>query len=142
MYLVPVPWAAILIKAIRWQIKQNNCLLKQKHCLKTIQRSGSLKKMIATLRMMGDVVNRFPTYGPQASSALDKAKQLNPDNPRVYVLEGLDKFNTPEQWGGSKEEAKKLFEKANLLYQTIKPESAIHPNWGRGMLNYYLSQLK
>jgi hypothetical protein len=101
-----------------------------------------VKKMIATLRMMGDVMTRFMTYGPMASDAIDKAKQLNPNNPRVYVLEGVDKFQTPEQFGGSKSEAKILFEKAAMLYDTTKPESTIHPTWGRSTLNYFMSQIK
>jgi hypothetical protein len=101
-----------------------------------------VKKMIASLRMMADVMNRFMTYGPIASDALDKAKTLNPQNPRVYVLEGIDKFQTPEQWGGNKTEAKALFEKARDLFLTIKPESSIHPSWGMNTANHFLSQIK
>lgn len=101
-----------------------------------------VKKMIATLRMLGDPMNRYMTYGPEAQAMLDEAKKLNPDNPRVYILEGQDKYYTPEQFGGSKEEAKTLFEKALKLFETFKPESSIHPNWGKGQLDYLLSQYK
>lgn len=101
-----------------------------------------VKKMIASLRMMGDVMSRFMTYSPVASDAIDKAKQLNPNNPRVYVLEGVDKFQTPEQYGGSKTEAKVLFEKAAMLYDSTKPETSIHPTWGKATLNYFMSQIK
>jgi len=62
-----------------------------------------VKKMIATLRLMGEPMNRYMTYGPEGAQALDAAKKLNPDNPRIYVLEGMDKYYTPEQFGGSKE---------------------------------------
>jgi hypothetical protein len=101
-----------------------------------------VKKMIATLRMMGDPMNRFMIYGPEAQAMLDEAKKLNPENPRVYILEGQDKFFTPEQFGGSKAEAKLLFEKAQQLFETFKPESSIHPNWGKGQVTYFLSQVK
>jgi tetratricopeptide (TPR) repeat protein len=101
-----------------------------------------VKKMIATLRMMADPMNRYMQYGPQAQEALDKAKQLNPDNPRVYLLEGEDKMFTPEQYGGSKEEAKKLFEQAIQKYDSFKPASSIDPNWGRHTTEYFLSQIK
>jgi len=101
-----------------------------------------VKKMIATLRMLGDPMNRYMTYGPEAQAMLDEAKKLNPDNPRVYVLEGQDKFYTPEQFGGSKEEAKVLFEKAQKLYDTFKPETSIHPGWGKNQVTYFLSQYK
>jgi len=101
-----------------------------------------VKKMIATLRMLGDPMNRYMTYGPEAQAMLDEAKKLNSENPRVYLLEGQDKFYTPEQFGGSKEEAKLLFEKAQKLYESFKPETNIHPNWGKNQIAYFLSQIK
>lgn len=101
-----------------------------------------IKKMIATVRMLGDVMNRYMTYGPEGTTALETAKKLDPNNPRIYLLEGQDKYNTPEEYGGSKEEAKKLFEKSKELYSTAQPESSIHPHWGLGTVNYWLSQYK
>ena len=101
-----------------------------------------VRKMIATLRMMGDVMNRYMTYGPAASEALAMAKKLNPDNPRVYMMEGIDQFNTPEQYGGSKEEAKRLLQEALKKYESFKPESPLHPTWGLGAVNHFLSQIK
>jgi len=101
-----------------------------------------VKKMIATLRMMGDPMNRYMTYGPEAQAMLDEAKKLNAENPRVYILEGQDKYFTPEQFGGNKEEAKVLFEKAQKLFETFKPETSIHPNWGKNQVVYFLSLYK
>jgi len=99
-----------------------------------------LKKMIASLRMLGDVMSRYMTYGAEAATALETAKKLDPNNPRVYLLEGEDKFFTPAEYGGSKEEAKKLFDKSKELFGSFKPESGIHPNWGKSTVNYFLSQ--
>lgn len=101
-----------------------------------------VKKLIASLRMLGDVMNRYMTYGPVAAEALATAKRLNPENPRVYVLEGTDQFNIPEQYGGSKTEAKRLLEEAMKKFETFKPESSIHPNWGMNQAKYFLSQMK
>lgn len=101
-----------------------------------------VKKMIYSLRMMGNPMSRYMTDGAKATEALEKAKALNEQNPRVYILQGQDKYYTPEQYGGSKEEAKKLFEKANEIFMTIRPGSSIEPQWGRGQVNYFLSQLK
>jgi len=100
------------------------------------------KKMIASLRMMVDPMNRYMTYGEQAQQALETARKLNPENPRIYLLEGQDKFFTPEQYGGSKTEAKKLFEEALKKYQSFKPASELDPNWGRSTVQYFLSQIK
>ena len=101
-----------------------------------------VRKMIASLRLMADPMNRYQTALPAATEALEKAKSLNPENPRVYLLEAQDKFYTPEQYGGSKTEAKTLFETAMKKYDAFKPESSIHPQWGKNQAEYFLSQLK
>ncbi len=101
-----------------------------------------LYKMVHSLRMMGNPMARYMTDGTKAATALAKAKSLNENNPRVYILEGQDKFYTPEQFGGSKEEAKKLFEKANEIFMVSKPGSSIDVQWGRGTISYFLSQYK
>ncbi len=96
-------------------------------------------KMIASLRMMGDPMSRFMQYGPIAAKALATAKAMDVNNPRIYLLEAQDKFYTPEQFGGSKTAAKKLFTKAAELSKAFKPETALHPNWGMGTINYFLN---
>ena len=101
-----------------------------------------VKKMVATLRLLGDPMNRYMTYGPEATAMLEEAKKINPNNPRVYLLEAQDKYFTPEQFGGSKDEAKVLFEKAQKLFETFKPETSIHPNWGKNQIGYFLSLYK
>jgi hypothetical protein len=92
--------------------------------------------------MSADPMNRWQTFGPIASESLAKAKSLDGSNPRVYMLEGQDKFYTPEQFGGSKAEAKKLFEESLKLYESFKPKSAIHPRWGMNQVKYFLAQDK
>ena len=101
-----------------------------------------IRKMIATLRMSADPMNRFQTYGPRAEEALGKARQMDPGNPRVYLLEGQDKFFTPEQFGGSKAEAKVLFETCLQKAETFKPASPLHPTWGPSQASYFLGQIK
>lgn len=100
-----------------------------------------VKKMIASLRMMADPMNRYMQYGPMAQEALETAKKLNPENPRVYLLEGQDKYFTPEQFGGSKTEAKKLFEQALQKFETFKPATPIDPSWGKATTLYFIGQV-
>lgn len=101
-----------------------------------------IHKMIASLRMMADPMNRYQEQMPLASQALEKAKALDANNPRPIILEAQDKFFTPEQFGGSKTEAKTLFEEALKKIEAFKPASSIHPQWGKGQVQYFLSQLK
>jgi hypothetical protein len=101
-----------------------------------------VKKMIASLRMMADPMSRYMQYGPVAAEALETAKRLNPENPRIYLLLGQDKFYTPEQFGGSKSEAKKLFEYALQKFDAFNPKHSLDPAWGRTTTQYFLSQTK
>lgn len=99
-----------------------------------------VKKQIASLRLIGDPMSRYMIYGAEAAAALEKARSLNPENPRVYLLEAQDKFYTPEQFGGSKSEAKILFETALKKFDAFKAESSIHPTWGAPAARYFISQ--
>lgn len=101
-----------------------------------------IKKMIASLRLMADPMTRYMQFGPKAAEALETARKLNPENPRIYLLEGQDKFFTPEQYGGSKTEAKKLFEQALEKFSAFKPASSLDPVWGKQTTQYFLSQVK
>lgn len=90
-----------------------------------------LKQMAAILQMTVDPMARFQTYGAEASAALENATKADPNNPRIYFLSGQTLFNTPEAYGGGKSVAKKLYEKALVLYKTFTPASPFHPNWGK-----------
>ena len=100
-----------------------------------------LKKMYNSARMTADIMGRYMTNGAAAAEALESAKKLNPENPRVYLLEGIDKLYTPEQFGGSKTEAKELFELAIKKFEAFKPASSIHPSWGLAQVKYFMTQL-
>jgi len=101
-----------------------------------------LKQMVATNRMMVDPMSRWQQYGTAAGQALETAKKMDPNNPRVYYLEGQTLFNTPAAFGGGKDKAKPLFEKAATLYANAKPASALHPNWGSRQNNAMLERCK
>jgi hypothetical protein len=89
----------------------------------------SLRNMSATQQMMVDPQTRWQTFGQQASAALQKGMDMDPGNPRLYYLQGMSLFNTPVAYGGGKDKAKPVFEKAVALYKTaqVKP---LYPNWG------------
>jgi len=90
----------------------------------------SLRNMAATQQMMVDPQTRWQNYGAEAGTDLQKAMELNPNNPRLYYLQGMSLFNTPEQFGGGKDKAKPVFEKAVALYKTEQAKP-LYPNWGQ-----------
>jgi hypothetical protein len=90
-----------------------------------------LRNMVATQQMLIDPQNRWMTYGTEAGTALENAKKLDPTNPRIYYLQGMSMFGTPEAFGGGKDKAKPLFQKSVDLFKSVKPASELHPKWGQ-----------
>ncbi len=90
----------------------------------------SLRNMGATQQMMVEPQSRWQTYGQQASAALESGLKLDPDNPRLYYLQGESVMNTPEAFGGGKAKAKPIFEKAVELFKKQQPKP-LYPDWGQ-----------
>ncbi len=90
----------------------------------------SLRNMAATQQMLVNPQSRWQTYGTEAATALQQGKQLDANNPRLYYLQGMSLFNTPEQFGGGKAKAKPVFEKAMALYKTEQAKP-LYPHWGQ-----------
>jgi len=99
-----------------------------------------IKSMIASSHMMVDPQARWQQYGEASASNIARAKSMDPTNPRPVYLEGQAKFYTPESFGGGKAPAKELFTQALKMFDTFKPESSLHPNWGKSTTNYFLAQ--
>jgi len=78
-----------------------------------------------------DPMNRGMTFMGKMNAALDKALELNPDNPRVYYLRATMTANMPEAFGGGAAKALPLYQKAAEKFDLFKPKSEIHPNWGK-----------
>ena len=101
-----------------------------------------IKSEIATAHLMVDPQSRYMTYGPESAENLKKAASLDSTNPRPVLLEAQSKFYTPEAFGGGKDAARPLFEKAATMLESFKPETDLSPTWGKTSLDYFLSQYK
>ena len=101
----------------------------------------SIRNMSATQQMMVDPQNRWMSYGQAAGQALEKGLKLDANNPRLYYLKGMSLFGTPEQFGGGKDKAKPVFEKAAELYKQQKP-AKLYPRWGEKQTNEMIEQCK
>lgn len=100
----------------------------------------SLKAQIAAARISVNPMSRVQKYGSEARALREKAKALDPVNPRPWFLEGMSSFYTPSMFGGGKDKAKVAYTKALELYDGFKPASSIHPNWGKRTAEYFLKQ--
>lgn len=99
-----------------------------------------LKKITSGFRMMVDPMSRYMQEAPIAQNALSKAKELDPENPRITVLLAEDAYFTPEQYGGSKPKGVELFKKSLEQFAAYKPKTALDPNWGKAEAEFFLSQ--
>ena len=84
-----------------------------------------LKKMNHGLKMIVNPMERWQTEGQAAQVALNEAKKLDPENPRISILEAEDLYYTPEQFGGSKSKGIELFKKALEQFKTYKVKSSV-----------------
>jgi hypothetical protein len=101
----------------------------------------AVENMSATQQMLMDPQTRWQTNGKDANIALQKGIQADPNNPRLYYLQGMSMLGTPDQFGGGKDKARPLFEKSLALYQTVKPQP-LYPNWGQKQAEDGLAQCK
>jgi len=93
-------------------------------------------------RIQVDPMGRGKKFSQKASASFGKAQNLNPDNPRIYFLNGQNVLFTPEMFGGGKEAACPYFLKAKEKYSTFEPASSISPNWGEEYNNKQASSCK
>ncbi|MBS1920108.1 MAG: hypothetical protein JST17_07630 [Bacteroidetes bacterium] len=99
----------------------------------------AIRNMAATQQMLVDPQTRFMSYGIAAGQDLQKALKLDPNNPRLYYLQGASLFGTPVQYGGGKDKAKPVFEKALELYKQQNPKE-LYPGWGQKQTEEMLAQ--
>ncbi len=101
-----------------------------------------LLAQIAQAKMVVDPMNRWQEYGPIFSQEISKARALNAENPRSYMLEGTSLMYTPEQFGGGPKTACPLLTQAAAKFATVKPASPLHPTWGQSQLEPMLAKCK
>ena len=101
-----------------------------------------LKCMISGLFIRLNPMANGQKYGILAGIQLEKAKSLDPENPRAYMQDGATLLFTPPQWGGDKVKAKAALETAAAKYEVFKPASSIHPNWGKKTNDMFLEMAK
>jgi len=90
----------------------------------------AIRNMAYVQQMLVDPAVRWMSYGKEANEALAEAMKFDPNNPRLYYLQGMSLFNKPAVFGGGKEKAKLAFQKALDLYATNHPKE-LHPGWGK-----------
>lgn len=99
-----------------------------------------LAAMIANARLAVKPQARWQKYGKIFEENLAKAKAINPDNPRIYYLQGTSKRFTPKMFGGGKKAALPYFEKAASLFEKESGDDILKIHWGKRVNQEFLRE--
>jgi len=89
-----------------------------------------LQAFLYPSRILVDPMGRGMTYIEKMFTELETAKSLNPENPRIYYLDGINKVNLPSSMGGGADVAKPILEEAVSKFEAFTNEDPLWPNWG------------
>lgn len=102
-----------------------------------IAESHALLAVVLGMRIVDD--ETAMTLGMRSRVEMQKARRLDPANPRVRLLEGISAFHAPEVWGGGHESALVHFLAAADLFADDRPEPPL-PDWGLAETHAWLGQ--
>jgi len=92
-------------------------------------------------RIIVSPMTRGMEYSGRVSEALEMARKLEPQNPRVYLLMANGLYFQPAEFGGGSDKAKPLYEKAKALFAAYQPATALSPSWGESNATARLEQI-
>lgn len=92
----------------------------------------ALQGMIYQGRIQVSPMIRGMKYSGKASEAFEKAKTLNPQNPRALLLQAQNILYTPSFFGGGLEKACPIFQEAVAAYEIDEARIPFAPTWGAG----------
>ena len=72
---------------------------------------------------------------------LNRAEQLEPDNPRLHFISGLISYFAPPMVGGGAEVAKIKLKQALGSFARFRPANKIYPDWGHKEAHAWLGQI-
>jgi uncharacterized protein len=70
--------------------------------------------------------------GPRSNRHLKRARELEPENPRVLLFSGLSLISTPKMWGGDVGEGEQMLRQSTERFASAKNEGD-RPHWGRAL---------
>ena len=90
--------------------------------------------------MIGSNPIKGMTLGPKSNDQMERALELGPDNPRVWMIRGIGAFNTPGIFGGGMDKAETYLKKSIALFGSDKPQHPA-PAWGANEAHAWLGQV-
>lgn len=112
-----------------------------------LSRSAELRPMAEAHALLSSVIGmqiganplKGMIQGPKASRELERALELAPENPRVWLIKGSSAANTPKLFGGGTERALENLERAIQLFEQDDPMPPL-PRWGHAEAYAWMGQ--
>jgi hypothetical protein len=101
-----------------------------------------LQAFLYPSRIMVDPMGRGMTYIGKMFASLETARKLDPENPRIYFLEGVNKLNLPPSMGGGVGVAQPILEEALSKFESFTMEDPLWPHWGEDATRTELEKLQ
>lgn len=92
-----------------------------------------LESFVYSIKMSKAPFTRWLAYKNSILHPLEKAQKLNPNNPRIYILQASIQKNIPAWLGGGCNAASK-FIKVAFEKWAIQQMNTIQPHWGGGTI--------
>ena len=134
-----IPYYAGLTKSIMCLLKMGDKDALANDALLWLRRAKSImandevycaESLAYTAKMSVNPLLRWLTYEGKIKKSLSLAKKLNPNNPRVYVLEANIQQKIPYIFGGGCNSVKPLIQKAELCFNIQTKPNSVEPSWG------------
>jgi tetratricopeptide (TPR) repeat protein len=120
-------------------LERARAALEQSNSLRPLPETHALLAAVLG-RMIGQTPSLASVLGPQAQQELQAARATGPNNPRVWLLQGISSIYTPAQYGGGLSVAESQLRQAIALFATDHPTPP-YPSWGRAEAYAWLGQV-
>jgi hypothetical protein len=95
-----------------------------------------------TVKMQVNPTLRWLSFKERIYGSLQKAKTINPNNPRIYVLEASLQYHLPKLLGGTCSKALPIAKQAEKLLKSEDGKKKYLPIWGYTSIKEILSNCK
>jgi hypothetical protein len=134
-----IPYYAGMTKSIMCLLKMGDREALANDALLWVARAKSIEQndeiycaesLAYTAKMSVNPALRWFSYEGKIKNTLSLAKKLNPNNPRVYILEANIQQKLPFIFGGGCKSTKPLILKAEQCLNTQTKGNSVEPSWG------------
>ncbi len=95
---------------------------------------------------MGNKIGLAPwkgmVLGPKSGAQMQKAFEYGPENPRVWLLQGISSNFSPKMFGGGKQKALDELRQAIEYFEADAVTQPLYPSWGHDLAYAWIGVIK